>query len=267
MECYPLSLGVKLLPFPVQQTILLLDLALQLGDVVGFSFYVAGLALFATALFLMFERLEVGRAWKTPMTISIIILTIAGIQYFYMHNLWVDTGTSPTQFRYIDWFLTVPLLCMQFYFVLQPCREDRCVLVRLLAGALVILVFGYIGQAVYVEMNMLWGLLSTMGWGVVIYEIYLGEAAQLAKNQPLDSIRKGFYAMRWITLIGWGIYPIGYMLLPGNVLHFLVLHADITLSSPLDLTYNIGDCVNKIGFVLIIYNTAKAATQQELKLL
>jgi bacteriorhodopsin len=52
------------------------------------------------------------------------------------------------------------------------------------------------------------------------------------------------------ALIGWAIYPIGYMLLPGNLL------AGIAPPSNMDLIYNIGDAVNKIGFGLVVYAMA-----------
>ena len=35
-----------------------------------------------------------------------------------MRGVWVETGESPTVFRYIDWLLTVPLLIVEFYLIL-----------------------------------------------------------------------------------------------------------------------------------------------------
>ena len=53
------------------------------------------------------------------MLISGLITMIAAVHYFYMRGVWIETGTSPTQFRYIDWVLTVPLMCVEFYLILK----------------------------------------------------------------------------------------------------------------------------------------------------
>ena len=47
--------------------------------------------------------------------------------------------------------------------------------------------------------------------------------------------------LKWIITIGWAIYPIGYLL----------------NNTDMNLTYNIGDFVNKILYVLIIWYGAK----------
>ena len=60
--------------------------------------------------------------------------------------------------------------------------------------------------------------------------------------------------MSWFILAGWAIYPIGYMTIPGGWL-------DGVLSATfLDIAYNIGDAINKIGFGLVIYSLAVSKT-------
>ena len=109
----------------------------------------------------------------------------------------------------------------------------------------------------------MWGIISTIGWAVIIYEIYLGEASKLAASSGNSAVMEGYKVMRWFTLVGWAIYPIGYCMLPGNILHGLVAGADFTRSSPVDLAYNIADAINKIGFGLVVYSIAKNATAAE----
>ena len=180
-----------------------------------------------------------------------------------MRGVWLETGTSPTQFRYIDWTLTVPLMCVEFFLILKPAGAKGGMLVRLLAGSILMLVAGYIGEAVTPESNVLWGIISTIGWAVIIYEIYLGEASKLAATSGSPAVIEGYKVMRWFVLVGWAIYPIGYCLLPGNILHGLVAGSDFTRSSPVDLAYNIADAINKIGFGLVVYSIAKNATAAE----
>ena len=242
---------------------LLLDTTLQAGDYIGFTFFTGYMSMLAASIFFIVERGTVSDKWKTSLLISALITFIAAVHYYYMRGVWLETATSPTQFRYIDWTLTVPLMCVEYYLILKPSGATIGMLMRLLAGSVVMLVAGYIGEAVVPEQNILWGIISTLGWAVIIYEIYAGEAAKLAKASTNEAVKVGYNTLRWFTLVGWAIYPIGYMLLPGNLLSGFVEGMDLTKSSPVDLAYNIADAVNKIGFGLVVYSIAKGATEAE----
>ena len=242
---------------------ILLNGNLQAGDYIGFTFFTGYMSMLAASVFFFVERGGVSDKWKTSLTISGLITFIAAVHYFYMRGIWLETGTSPTQFRYIDWTLTVPLMCVEYFLILKPAGAKGGMLVRLLAGSILMLVAGYIGEAVSVENNVMWGIISTFGWAVIIYEIYLGEASKLVASSNNAAVVDGYKVMRWFTLVGWAIYPIGYCMLPGNILHGLVAGADFTKSSPVDLAYNIADAINKIGFGLVVYTIAKSATAAE----
>jgi len=86
--------------------------------------------------------------------------------------------------------------------------------------------------------------LGMIGWAVIIYEIYGGEAGKAAAASS-ESVQSAFNAMRWIVLVGWAIYPIGYVALSmgGG-------------ENGLNIIYNLADFVNKILFGLIIWNLA-----------
>ena len=83
-----------------------------------------------------------------------------------------------------------------------------------------------------------------IGWAVIIYEIYGGEAGKAAAASS-GSVQSAFNAMRWIVLVGWAIYPIGY-----------VAGAALGGENNLNIIYNLADFVNKILFGLIIWNLA-----------
>ncbi len=85
----------------------------------------------------------------------------------------------------------------------------------------------------------------------------MGEASKLAAASSNEDVKTGFKVMRWFTLVGWAIYPVGYMMLPGNLLS--------GFSGNIDLAYNIADAINKIGFGLVVWNIAKGATASEAK--
>jgi sensory rhodopsin len=242
---------------------LLLSGSLQAGDYIGFTFFTGYMSMLAASLFFIIERGQVMDKWKTSLTVSALITFIAAVHYFYMRGVWLETATSPTQFRYIDWTLTVPLMCVEYYLILRPAKASTGMLYRLLFGSVVMLVAGYIGEAVVPSQNVMWGVISTVGWALIIYEVYFGEASKKAAASDSESLKSGYSALRWFTLVGWAIYPIGYMMLPGNILSGLVGDMDLSKTSPVDLAYNIADAINKIGFGLVVYTIAKNATEEE----
>ncbi|MFZ9875106.1 MAG: rhodopsin, partial [Candidatus Methylacidiphilales bacterium] len=51
--------------------------ALQQGDLVGFTFFIGTMAMFAASVFFFFERATVSDKWKLSLLISGLITTIA----------------------------------------------------------------------------------------------------------------------------------------------------------------------------------------------
>ncbi len=223
---------------------------LQSGDYIGFTFFVSSMAMLAASVFFLVERGRVKEKWKLSLLVSALITLIAGVHYYYMRGQWIELGTSPTEYRYIDWTLTVPLMCVEFFLLLRPAGASKSLMWRLILAAVWMLVFGYIGEGVDKDNTILWGAVSTIGWAWIVYEIYAGEAKKLADRTDNAVVVTAFKQLRLFVLIGWAIYPIGYMAMPGNLL------AGVLNPSDMDLIYNIGDAVNKIGFGLVVYGMA-----------
>jgi bacteriorhodopsin len=82
---------------------------------------------------------------------------------------------------------------------------------RLLLGTVAMLAFGYAGEAKAVDPTAGF-VLGMAGWGYILYEIFMGEAADVATRG--DSVNKhvqsSFKTMRFIVTVGWSIYPLGY---------------------------------------------------------
>ena len=55
------------------------------------------------------------------MVVGALVTLVAAVHYFYMRDVWVATGESPTVFRYVDWLITVPLQMIEFYLILAAC--------------------------------------------------------------------------------------------------------------------------------------------------
>lgn len=224
-------------------------------DYVGFTFFVGSMAMMAASAFFFFSMNDFDRKWKTSILISGIITFIAAVHYFYMRDYWDAIGESPTFFRYVDWTLTVPLMCVEFYLILKVAGAKQSLMWKLIFASVVMLVTGYFGEAVYTTGSgpAIWGLFSGLAYFYIVYEIWFGSAKKLAE-QAGGAVLKAHKALCWFVLVGWAIYPLGYM--AGTPGWYDGL-GDLGLN--MDVIYNIGDAINKIGFGLVVYAAAVAS--------
>ena len=224
-------------------------------DYVGFTFFIGYMAMAAAAVFFFIERGSVDAKWKMSLLVSGLITGIAAVHYFYMRDYYLATGDNPTFFRYVDWTLTVPLMCVEFYLLTKAAGATRSLLWKLIIASTWMLVCGYIGEAFSdgtTGHSVQWGVLSTLGYLYILHCVWLGEVAQLADSSGSDVVKKGVRALQWFVLVGWAIYHIGYMCMDGGWLNTAFGWA----STNVDLWYNIADAINKIGFGLVVYNIA-----------
>ena len=220
-------------------------------DFVGISFWVISMGMLAATAFFFLERGSVASGWKTSVTVAGLITGIAFIHYMYMRGVWVQTGDSPTVYRYIDWLITVPLQMVEFYLILAAVRKvDSAIFWRLLIGSLVMLIGGYLGEAGYIN-STLGFIIGIAGWIYILYEIFSGEAGKAAAKSGNKALVTAFSAMRMIVTIGWAIYPLGYI--------FGYLTGGIDANS-LNVIYNLADFINKIAFGLVIWAAAMQST-------
>ena len=222
-------------------------------DFVGISFWIISMGMLAATAFFFMERGTVAPGWKTSVTVAGLVTGIAFIHYMYMREVWVATQNTPTEYRYIDWLITVPLLIVEFYIILRAVTDTPPrVFVKLLVGSLVMLIFGYFGVSglVFGE-PLLPFIIGMIGWGYIIYEIYAGETSSLSNAVTSDSVKSAYKMMRNIVVFGWAIYPIGYYLayLTGS-------NGDYNFAT-LNGIYNLADFLNKIFFGLVIWSLAK----------
>ena len=216
------------------------------SDFVGITFWIVSIAMWAATIFFFYEGMRVSGKWRTSMVVAGLITFIAAVHYMYMREYWVEMGESPVVYRYIDWVLTVPLQMVEFYLILIAAGAvvSGGSFWRLLVGTLVMVVGGYLGEAGMIPV-LLGFIIGMIGWAVIIWEIFRGEASQAASSN--QSVSSAFNAMRLIVLVGWAIYPLGY------VFGLMMETVDI---NTLNWVYNLADFVNKILFGLIIWNAA-----------
>ena len=98
---------------------------LQSDDFVGTTFWLISMGCLAATVFLLLESGNVAGSWKTPLRVAGLITGIAFVHYMYMRNIWVQENDTPTTYRYIDWFITMPLQIIEFYLILVAVRKYK----------------------------------------------------------------------------------------------------------------------------------------------
>merc|ERR1712178_598415 len=152
-------------------------------DPVAISFWIISISMVAATVFFLMESMNVGAHWKTSMNVGALVTLVAAVHYFYMREFWVKIGTSPILYRYIDWSITVPLQMIEFYLILSAVEKNisGAMFWRLLGGTVLMLAFGYMGEAGFV--NPWAGFIFGMaGWAFILFEIFAGEAGQVVAS-------------------------------------------------------------------------------------
>ncbi|WP_301923845.1 bacteriorhodopsin-like [Ferruginibacter sp.] len=225
------------------------------NNYVAFTFFVGTMAMMAASVFFFFELNNVPQKWRTSVLVSGLITFIAAVHYYYMRGYNLDTGESPVFFRYVDWILTVPLMCVEFFLITKKAGAKSGLLWKLILASVVMLVTGYIGEAIYGKetQSWIWGLISGLAYFYIVYIVWFGEVATLAGTAG-PAVAKAVRILGWFVLVGWAIYPVGYIAgTAGGLFGFRIFEG---LS--MDIVYNIGDAINKIGFGLVIYVLAQS---------
>jgi len=239
-------------------------LVLGQDDLVGITFWIATAAMLASSIFFLIERGNVAPQWKTSMTIACLITGIAFWHYMYMREHWILTGESPVVYRYVDWFLTVPLQIVEFYFILAAVTTVTAMLFwRLLISSTLMLVFGFLGETQMIGgSSIIWWILGMICWIYIIYEIFRGEAAMINKKSGNEAGQFAFQTLKWIVTIGWAIYPIGYLYgLDETVIFGIKINNTAFSIELINIIYNLADLVNKMAFGIAIWMAAVKDTK------
>ena len=222
---------------------------LATDDFTGITFWLISMGMLAATAFFFIEQSNVSAAWRKSVTVAGLVTGIAFIHYMYLRSVWVEIGDAPTVYRYIDWFITIPLQLVEFYLILSAVKKvNGNIFWRILIGALVMLIGGYLGQAGFIKPTLGF-IIWIAGWIYILYEIFSGEAGKVAAKSGNKALVTAFGSLRMIVTIGWAIYPLGYI--------FGYLTSGIDANS-LNAIYNLADFINKIAFGLIIWSCAVA---------
>ena len=223
-----------------------------------FTFFIGTMALMGASAFFFLSLSQFDKKWRNSVLISGLITFIAAVHYYYMRGELGPDGSAGdiTSIRYIDWILTVPLMCVEFYLLLKVAGATTKHLRNLIVLSLIMLITGYVGEA-GMGNAALYGFFSGVAYFAIVYMIKFGDLAKLAKSAG-GSVEKAHNTLFWFVLVGWAIYPLGYMIgtADGQWYSFM---ANVGLD--MNVVYNIGDAINKIGFGLVVYAAAVKETK------
>merc|ERR1711985_24664 len=218
-----------------------------------------GIACNMMLAFTAFFFVQVGvvpKQWRTSVSIAGLVTGVAFYNYTFMKELWVNLQTSPTNYRYTDWLITVPLQIVEFYFILKASGPVNGALgMRLFSSSVAMVMFGWLAE-IDVLAKVVGFALGCACWLYIVYETFSGEASKYAAKLTSAASKQAFGTLRLIVTIGWTIYPLGFAIAylcffdqPAGVLSSLAMGA-------LNIIYNLADLVNKGAFGLCVWSAA-----------
>jgi len=244
--------------------------ALQAGlTVEGITMYLfwlgtVGMAAGALYLFMMQSTLTV--RYRKVAIVAGIICSVAAFHYYRMSGIYVEAlanaisvdadgnviigelAAFPTAYRYIDWLITVPLLVLEFPLLLGLGKKGRPLFWSLGVLAIFMLITAWIAEVSPAGGVTWWGffIVSCIAWLAIVIMLYTS-VSKASEHLP-DEVNSLLGTMKLYILIGWAIYPIGFLLvLAGN-------------ESLREIAYNIADVINKVGFGVVSVVAARKLT-------
>ena len=229
-----------------------------------FLFFVGYISMGAAFVFFMSERSNVAPQYRTTMTISALIVGIAAFHYYYMRGVYVEHQVVSIEYRYMDWIITVPLMALKFPSLVgkDAITDEKFAGMGFtgicFTGALIMIGFGYLGEAGIMDAYLALAL-GGMGWAMII--VATGTPWSSGKGVDNDKIAPELMwsanALRWFIVVGWIIYPVGYLFSPEVAIIDIGEKGELYMG----IAYNIADMINKIGFGIVAWMGAKKATE------
>ena len=226
-----------------------------------FLFFVGYISMGAAFVFFMSERSNVAPEYRTTMTISALIVGIAAFHYYYMRGVYTDLGVVSVEYRYMDWIITVPLMALKFPSLVGKDAITDAKFAGLgftgicFTGALIMIGFGYAGESGLID-GYLGLILGGVGWAMIIVATGTpwSSGRGVDNSKIKDELKWSADALRWFIVVGWIIYPLGYLFSP---------QAEILDGNQeaMAVAYNVADIINKIGFGVVAWMGAKKATE------
>jgi bacteriorhodopsin len=220
-----------------------------------------------TTIFLFIAKDRVLPKYRMAIMVSATVTGIAAYHYFRMFDNFIEVfgpeavegATFNVGYRYVDWFLTVPLLLVETIAVLAlAAAVQRSLLVRLIPAAALMIALGYPGDArlnlLYEGDASLWGLFSTIPFLYILYVLFV----ELGKSLERQSapVQRRLKELRLLLLATWGVYPIAFIFNMGAV-------ESETGFIAREVGYSVADILAKCLFGLMIFSIARMKSAED----
>jgi bacteriorhodopsin len=226
-----------------------------------------------TSIFLWVARDRVLPKYRMAVMVSASVTSIAAYHYFRMFDSFnaaypvggnVEAGFAGYNvgYRYVDWFLTVPLLLVELVAVMGLARAvQSSLLKRLVPAAALMIVLGYPGDMhtqLFGLSNGMWGALSTIPFLYIMYVLFVEISKSLSSQSP--KVQGLLKSARVLLVATWGVYPITFILAMNET-------GAPSFESVVarEIGYSIADIAAKCVFGLIIFTIARIKSAEESK--
>lgn len=221
-----------------------------------------------TTIFLFVARERVLPRYRMAVMVSGTVTAIAAYHYFRMFDDFIHAFGADgagivaynVGYRYVDWFLTVPLLLVETIAVLALARAVQTqLLVKLIPAAALMIALGYPGDAqlnlLYQGDASLWGLFSTIPFLYILYVLFveLGKSLERQSAQVQRKIKE----LRLLLLATWGVYPIAF------IANMNAVGFDETSFVLREVGYSVADILAKCLFGLMIFTIARMKSAED----
>jgi bacteriorhodopsin len=220
-----------------------------------------------TTIFLFVARERVLPRYRMAVMVSGTVTAIAAYHYFRMFDdfkhAFGPEGMGVVAFnvgyRYVDWFLTVPLLLVETVAVLALARALQTqLLVKLVPASAAMIALGYPGDArldVFGLAPSVWGLLSTIPFLYILYVLFVELGKSLERQSA--AVQRKIKELRLLLLATWGVYPIAFI---ANMNATGFDEASFVLR---ETGYTIADILAKCLFGLVIFTIARIKSAED----
>ena len=213
-----------------------------LQSITLYLFFAGTVAMGAGAAYFLLMRNNVDVAYRSTMVCAGLVCGIACFHYFKMTHVYQEAGGQfPTALRYIDWLFTTPLMLIKFPLLLRLGDKGKKFFVQLVTLDIGMIVCAFIAETSPVASTEWWGffLVACVLELLIVATLYTGLGSAI--NSAPAPIAKALNTMRLFILIGWAIYPIGFLMAYGG-------YGEVR-----EIFYNVADVINKVGFGLAAY--------------
>jgi sensory rhodopsin len=230
--------------------------------VTQYMFLVTFLGMASASVYFFVERDSLSAEFRSNATIAGIYTAIAAFIYYKMHLVVGLDGNPeslanfPTEFRYIDWLVTTPLMLIKFGALLQISDDKKGIVWVMVVADIIMIVTGYFGEYLLNRNGAtfeVWALfaLGCLAWLFLIFILY-SSLTEFSRDK-VTPVRDAFSKMRLFIALGWAIYPLGYMV--------ACFSDGIGPKIARELIYNVADLINKVGLGIVVITAARQITR------